>query len=108
MYNTIHNRYITVSEGDEIASVDDQITGPSPNLKTILMVEEVLKEMDDSIITVAELKRRLPKKVNHNKLKIILRYLEESNKVLFTTDGLTWIFNSNPNLRREISKGLEL
>ena len=80
----------------------------SPTLNTVIMVEEVLRNMDESVITVAELKRKLPRKVNHNKLKIILRYLEESNKILFTADGITWIFNPNPNLRRAISRGLEL
>ena len=80
----------------------------SPTLNTVIMVEEVIRNMDESVITVAELKRRLPRKVNHNKLKIILRYLEESNKILFTTDGITWIFNPNPNLRKAISMGLEL
>ena len=80
----------------------------SPTLNTVIMVEEVIRSMDKSVITVAELKRKLPRKVNHNKQKIILRYLEESNKILFTTDGITWIFNPNPNLRKAISKGLEL
>jgi hypothetical protein len=80
----------------------------SPTLNTVIMVEQVLRTMDESVITVAELKRKLPRKVNHNKLKIILRYLEESNKILFTADGITWIFNPNPNLRRAISQGLEL
>ena len=79
-----------------------------PTLNTVIMVEEVIRNMDESVITVAELKKRLPRKVNHNKLKIIFRYLEESNKILFTTDGITWIFNPNPNLRKAISKGLEL
>ena len=80
----------------------------SPTLNTVLMVEEVLKNMDESVITVAELKRRLPKKVNHNTLKTILKYLERSNKIAVTMDGITWIFNPNPILREAISKGLEL
>ena len=80
----------------------------SPNLNTVIMVEEVFRDMDESVISIAELKRRLPRKVNHNKLKTILGYLEESNKILFTLNGITWIFNQNPNLRRAISKGLEL
>lgn len=79
-----------------------------PTLNTVIMVEEVLRNMDESVITVADLKRRLPKQVNHNKLKTILRYLEESNKIAFTVDGITWIFNLNTNLRKAISKGLEL
>ena len=80
----------------------------APTLNTVIMVEGVIRNMDESVITVAELKKKLPRKVNHNKLKIILRYLEESNKILFTADGITWIFNPNPNLRRAISEGLEL
>jgi len=80
----------------------------SPTLNTVIMVEETLRNMDESVITIAELKRLLPKKVNHNKLKIILGYLEESNKILFTIDGISWVFNPNPRLRKAISKGLEL
>ena len=80
----------------------------SPTLNTVIMVEETLQNMDHSVVSVAELKRLLPKKVNHNKLKTILRYLEESNKILVTIDGITWIFNSNPALRKAIAKGLEL
>ena len=102
-------RYILVTIGDDMVSSEAAtILEHAPTLNTVIMVEEVLRNMDESVITVAELKRRLPRKVNHNKLKIILRYLEESNKILFTTDGITWIFNSNPNLRRAISQGLEL
>ena len=80
----------------------------SPTLNTVIMVEETLKNLDESVTTIAELKKRLPRKVNHNKLKIILRYLEESNKILVTLDGLTWIFNPNPKLRNAIATGLEL
>ena len=80
----------------------------SPTLNTVIMVEETLRNIDESVITVAELKRCLPKKVNHNKLKTILRYLEKSNKIVVTVDGITWIFNSNPNIRRAIATGLEL
>ena len=80
----------------------------SPNLNTVIMVEETLKNLDKSVVTVAELKRLLPRKVNHNKLKTILRYLEESNKIIVTLDGITWIFNTNPRLRQAIATGLEL
>ena len=80
----------------------------SPTLNTILMVENILTNMDESTITIAELKRRLPKQVNHNTLKIILEYLEESNKIAVSLRGITWIHNTNLNLRKAISKGLEL
>lgn len=80
----------------------------SPTLNTVIMVEETLKNMDESVITVAELKRRLPRQVNHNTLKIILEYLELSNKIIVTMKGITWIHNPNSNLQKAIAHGLEL
>ena len=80
----------------------------SPNLNTVLMVEDTLKNMDESIVTIADLKRKVPKQVNHNTLMIILVYLENSNKIAVSLKGITWIHNTNPNLRRAIVQGLEL
>jgi len=80
----------------------------APTLNTVLMVENILKNMEESIITIAELKRKLPKQINHNTLKIILEYLEESNKIAVSIRGITWIHNTNPNLRKAIAQGLEL
>ena len=80
----------------------------SPTLNTVFMVEETLKNMDESVISVAELKRKLPKQINHNTLKLILEYLEESNKIAVTMKGITWIHNTNPKLRKAIKECLEL
>jgi len=80
----------------------------APTLNTVLMVETSLKKFGESVITVAELKRKLPRQINHNTLKIILEYLEESNKIAVSIKGITWIHNTNLNLRKAISKGLEL
>ena len=80
----------------------------SPTLNTVIMVEDVLKNIDDSLTTVANLKKKLPKQINHNLLKIILEYLEESNKIAVSIRGITWIHNTNKNLRKAINQGLEL
>lgn len=80
----------------------------APTLNTVLMVEDTLKNVNESVITVAELKRRLPRQVNHNTLRIILEYLELSNKIIVTMRGITWIHNPNPNLRKAIAQGVEL
>ncbi len=85
-----------------------QILEHSPTLNTVLMVEEVLKNMNESVITIAELKRRLPKQVNHKTLMVILSYLEKSNKIAVTLKGITWIHNTNENLKKAIARGLEL
>ena len=80
----------------------------SPTLNTVLMVEDTLKNMDESVVTVAKLKKKLPKQVNHNTLKVILEYLEKSNKIAVSMRGITWIHNTNPSLRKAINSGLEL
>lgn len=89
-------------------SVQEHKLEHSPTLNTVLMVEETLKNINESVITVAKLKKILPKQVNHNTLKIILLYLEYSNKIAVTLKGITWIHNTNPRLRKAISEGLEL
>jgi hypothetical protein len=86
----------------------DYKLGHSPTLNTVLMVEETMMNMDESIFTVADLKKKLPKQVNHRTLMVILSYLEKSNKIYVSIKGITWIHNTSPRLRKEISKGLEL
>ncbi|HLC70590.1 MAG TPA: hypothetical protein VJI32_01195 [Candidatus Nanoarchaeia archaeon] len=80
----------------------------SPTLNTVLMVEDTLKKMDESVVTIAELKRKLPRQINHTTLKIILEYLESSNKIAVSLKGITWIHNTNPSLQKAVRKGLEL
>ncbi|HIH50333.1 MAG: hypothetical protein ABSE71_05190 [Candidatus Micrarchaeaceae archaeon] len=80
----------------------------APTLNTVIMVENAIKNSRNSLITIPEIKRALPRQVNHTKLKIILEYLEESNKIAVTMKGITWIHNANPNLKRAIERGMEI
>lgn len=80
----------------------------SPTLNTVIMVERTLKNMKESAIKIAELKRRLPRQINHNTFMTILEYLEGSNKIAVGLKGITWIHNPNPNLRKAIARGIEL
>ncbi len=79
-----------------------------PTLNTVIMIEKILKEANESVISIAELKRNLPRQVNHNTLMLILQYLEQSNKIFTSLNGITWIHNTNPNLKKAISKGLQI
>jgi exosome complex RNA-binding protein Rrp4 len=81
---------------------------PSPTLNTILMVEDVIKNSPNSVLTVAELKKMLPRQVNHNTLMVILDYLEQSNKIVVGLKGITWIHSRNENLKTAVAHGLEL
>lgn len=78
----------------------------SPTLKTIRMVEDTLKNMDESAISISNLKKLLPKKVNHNTLKEILRYLEDCNKIIVGINGITWGINNSPKLKKAIDNAL--
>lgn len=80
----------------------------SPTLNTIKMVENTLQEMDESVTSVAELKRHLPRQINHTTLKTILEYLEESNKIAISIKGITWIHNNNRDLNKAVSRGIQL
>ena len=78
----------------------------SPTLNTVLMVEDVLKEGE--LMTVAELKRRLPKKIMHQTLMQILDYLQFSGKIIIGTKGILWVFTERKELEDMKSKGLEI
>jgi hypothetical protein len=79
-----------------------------PTLNTVMMVEDTLKSMNESVLSIAEIKRKLPRQVNHITLMVILDYLEKSNKIAVTLKGITWIENNNPNLKKAIFRGMEL
>lgn len=79
----------------------------SPNLNTVFMVEDVLKEAGE-IITLAELKRRLPRKVMHQTLLQILDYLQISGKIIIGTKGILWVFTPRKELDGLIKKGTEI
>lgn len=79
----------------------------SPNLSTILMVEETLKKSGEPL-TLVELKKKLPRKVMHQTLVQILDYLQISGKIIIGTKGILWIFTERKELNKLIKKGTEI
>ncbi len=77
-----------------------------PNLKTMLMVEKILKKAE-TMITREELKRRLPKEVMHQTLNIILDYMENRGLIIDSRKGILWIYNPSLKLKKAIEKGRE-
>ena len=78
-----------------------------PSLRTMLMVENVLKKAD-TLIDREELKRRLPVKIMHQTLNLILVYLEEKDMILDSHKGILWIYNPSSKLRKAIEKAREI
>ena len=78
-----------------------------PTLRTMLMVEKVLKDAE-TMIDREELKRRLPAQVMHQTLNVILGYLEERGMIIDSHKGILWIYNPSPKLRKAIENGREI
>ena len=78
-----------------------------PTLKTVLMVEDVLKNANN-LMTREELKAKLPTKIMHQTLNVILEYLEDSGKILDGRKGILWIYNPSPKLDKAIKEGIEV
>ncbi|MBS3065727.1 hypothetical protein J4229_01640 [Candidatus Pacearchaeota archaeon] len=78
-----------------------------PNLKTVLMIERILKEAN-VMIDREELKRRLPVKIMHQTLNIILSYLEEKGMIIDSHKGILWIYNPSPKLKRALENAREI
>lgn len=78
-----------------------------PNLKTVLMVEDTLKKANN-LLTREELKKKLPTKVMHQTLNVILNYLEDSGKILDGRKGILWIYSPSPKLEKAIREGVEV
>ncbi len=81
--------------------------GHSPTLNTVLMVEDTLRNAEE-VITVAELKRRIPKKIMHNTLITILDYLQMSGKIVIGTKGILWVYTDKEELDALIRRGTEM
>ena len=68
-----------------------------PKLDSILMVEKTIQESED-YPTRMELWRSLPKQMQYQTFKLILDYLERSNKIVFDGDKIVWIFANSKKL----------
>jgi S-adenosylmethionine:tRNA-ribosyltransferase-isomerase (queuine synthetase) len=72
-----------------------------PQLDSILMVEKIIQETKD-YPTRMKLWRSLPKKMQYQTFKLILDYLEKSNKIIFDNDKIVWIFPNSKKLNELI------
>jgi len=78
-----------------------------PSLKTVLLVEKILKNAEIAIDR-EEIKRRLPVKIMHQTLNVILKYLEDKGLIIDGHKGVLWIYNPSKKLKEAIKKGIEI
>lgn len=92
----------------ELVEEKDHSIKRYPNLSTVLMVEDFLKHNRDMPIKISELKRRLPKQVMHQTLKIILEYLWRSGKIIYGPKGVQWVYSEPEHLKKMMKDTLEI
>lgn len=78
-----------------------------PTLRTMLMIEKFLRNAEVAIDR-EELKRRMPVKIMHQTLNVILKYLEDRGMIIDSHKGILWIYNPSPKLKRAIERGTEI
>ena len=87
-----------------------KIIGSAPRLDTVLMVEAFI-EKHSGEYNSTQIFKSLPKKMMWRTFKIILAYLDNTNKIVMNKDGtLTWVWDpdgvakylSKKNLRIQI------
>jgi hypothetical protein len=78
-----------------------------PKLDSILMVEKTVQNFDD-YPTRMQLWKSLPKQMQYQTFKLILEYLEKSNKIMFEGDKIIWIFVNNKKLNKLINESISV
>lgn len=78
-----------------------------PQLDSILMVEKIIQKMKDYPIRM-ELWKALPRKMQYQTFKLILDYLERSNKIMFDKGKIIWIFPNNKKLNELIQRAISV
>lgn len=92
----------------ELIQKEDSKVKRYPNLSTVLMVEDFLKEHRDLPIKISELKKQLPKQIMHQTLQVILEYLWKSGKIIYGPKGIQWIYSKPKHLKEMFEDTLEV
>jgi len=92
----------------EMISKEDNKIKRYPNLNTVLMVENFLKEHRAMPMQISDIKKQLPKQIMHQTLKVILEYLWKSGKIIYGPRGVQWIFSEPEHLKNMLKDSLEV
>ncbi len=69
------------------------------------MVEKAIQKSKD-YPTKMELWKSLPKQMQYQTFKLILDYLEKSNKIMFEDNKIIWIFANSKKLNKLIQEAV--
>ena len=75
--------------------------------KNLKIVENAIKDADESVIPIANLYKIL-NQIKKNELMLILKKLEDNNKILIGSKGVCWIYVPKSKLKRLLKSSLEI
>lgn len=78
-----------------------------PTLKTVLLVEEILKEAKEPLSRY-ELLKRAKNKIMRTTLDVIIEYLEKRYMVLDTPKGILWVYVPKDKMKRLMNASVEV
>jgi phage pi2 protein 07 len=78
-----------------------------PTLKTVLMVENILREAKEPL-TRYEIMKRMKNKVMRQSLNIIIQYLVERNMVIDSEKGVLWVYTPKEKLNEWLKDSVEI
>jgi len=78
-----------------------------PTLKTVLMVEEILKEAKEPLSRY-EIMKRAKNKIMRQTLDTILAYLEKRGMVLDSEKGIIWTYTPPAKMKKWLKDSVEV
>jgi len=78
-----------------------------PTLKTVLMVENILRDAKEPL-TRYEIMKRMKNKVMRQSLNIIIQYLNERNMTLDSDKGVLWVYTPKKKLGEWLKDSVEI
>lgn len=78
-----------------------------PTLKTIMAIEDVVRNAD-AAVSRNQILTKVENKVMRSTLNVALNYLEKRGLILETKNGFIWTFNPNKKLAKAEEQGLEV
>ncbi len=78
-----------------------------PTLKTVLMVEEILKEAKEPLTRYAIMKRT-KNKVMRPTLNTVIEYMEQRGMVLDSKKGIIWTYTTPEKMKKLIRESVKV
>lgn len=77
-----------------------------PNLKTVLEVEDIIKN-SEMPLTRYKILKKLKNKVMKQTLNVVIDYLDNKGIILDSKKGIFWTYQPKDKLEKRIKKGLK-